>query len=406
MTNDEKNLTIKEISLERKMNSEFSNQYITHVLPPESNIVNAEGDRLYTNQSKVLYNFFNENLRWLCGYNNYDITRQIEDEISLVRENSLQLNNLFNQIKEVFCRNAGRKYKNLYLTKENTYDFIYSYLKNDDKEFFLTTSRLMESSDSAQFVNIYDLLEQEKNSKGKLTEEGWSIQALKNLFKKLSPKLLALVINPALFEQSTFISNNTCKLLVQYARKYKIPVIWDESYTGFYRTGTFYFLNQYSIDPDFIFINSPVTNDKNLHLFLPLRKMDKKLFREYKIQDLESFVSEIIVLHSNLIFIIQMGLPKMIERVSYRLNRKLNALSANLKYKFYVRSKGLLFFIGFNKEQVFNKCMDFLYKSNILTYNSGYNSLFLMPQLNISFQAIDIFIQTLDNFFRNENYIN
>lgn len=364
-----------------------------------STIIQAESDRLVTDNGKIYYNYFNTGLRWLCGYNNKEINKLIEKDIRIIGKNPNQIKNLTKQISDSLLFNSKKLFHKVRYPIENTYEAL-NFLNNEDQFFLFLTDKDFYENFAVNSQDFFDLLlEIEVKKQGDYTAEGWSINHIKQLFKNYKKKISALIISPLLLNKSLLISEDTLELLFKLCKKYKILIFWDESLTCFYRTGTFFYLNQLTLKPDLLIINSNIYNNEDMNIILINKKIKNKILD--KILDLNNtqIIAKYIVLHSILFNISNKDLIHHIKSISNRLYKKLQALSYNIQNRFYVKEVGLITIIDFKTENYQDKLVEKLKKSNLIVYNSK-ESLILIPQLILTRQAVDLFIQSLNDFFK------
>ncbi len=105
--------------------------------------------------------------------------------------------------------------------------------------------------------NDMEIEEKEKNS----------LLVLRDYLEEFGDKIGALILEPLIQGASgmRICRPQFLSMLVSLVREYEILVIFDEVMTGFYRTGSFFALNQLSVVPDILCLSKGITGG-----FLPL----------------------------------------------------------------------------------------------------------------------------------------
>lgn len=376
--------------------------HLNSLLPDVLKVKSAEGDRIFTENNEVYYNYYSLSLRWLCGYNNLEINKEINNNIEVVQQNPNYIYKLEEEIKTFIINNINSNYNTILFTKENTQSILIDNIANSTKRYFMIIGDVSLSANlnQDQFLSFEKLLELEPDVRSKkVTKEGWNIKQIKNLFKHYSNKLAGLIISPILLEQYNFIDQSTLDILKKLCRKYKLTLVWDESNTCFYRTGEFLFLNNYELSPDFITIDSNIYENKDVHILITTKKTTKKFVKEPQSLEATANAINILIIHSIISFLVKNNIKNHIERISFRLSRKLNALSSNINNRFTFKSRGLIFLIKLENETYFERLSNFFVDRKLLIEAVDYVFL-LIPQLTLSERAVDLLIQTIDDFFK------
>ncbi len=357
----------------------------------------ASGDRITTENEVVYYDYFNTHLRWLCGFNNDMINDQIQKDVNFIQSNKGHLDLLIKQVNSILLEPIQKNYNLVNYYNENTFKILNNTTEKELDIIFLTD---LIYPDKDNFKNFFDEIdldipEKEKNK----TEEGWSKIQIKKYFKTNRKKIGFFVLSPFLIQKGIFISNETIKFIEKLCSKYKISFIWDESLTGFFRSGKFYLLEYYNVVPDYISINAPIYQDSQINILILNKKIKRK---QKKLLTSTTFGAEskIILLHSILHFLSHYDMKSYIKAISNRLEHKLKALQANFHNRFSYKVCGLICLLNFSlknyAERIFQ---DFVKKHSILYYNTN-ESIILLPQIILTSKAVDLFIQNINDFFK------
>lgn len=379
-----------------------SNNYLNKYLPNQLKVKYAEGDRIIADNNEIYYSYFNNSLRWLCGYNNQDINNLIDKDIETIKTNPDSIKEIQKQVKATFVQNLGNEYNDILFLEGNTYEYFYHKLSKKNDKYFLKLGDIPNFPGSLhnKILDFFKLLSLEKDVKGKLTEEGFNIKKIKNIFKHFKDRLAALIISPLSVTNGSFLSIETLELIFKLAKKNKITIVWDETDTVFFRSGTFYLLNQYELVPDFVTININLFDDRFSHIIIAAKKIKKKFFKFTPGLKATQNAIPLIVLHATMIYIANNNVPQYVERISHRLTHKLTALSANIHGRFKINAIGLIIFINLDNDILLERLSKFLISRKIILETNSIKTLFLLPQLDLSIRAVDLFIQTMDDFYK------
>ncbi len=353
-----------------------------------SRIKDSKNNRIYAN-NKIYYNFYNNDLLYLCGYENQDLKTVVEKKVQNLRKNESKIRNLFENNRKFLTKKAGRGYNRVFYLKENCYNYLIENLTGTDT-FFIGLSPLegLKKKSVDHYFLLTDLVKAED-------PKDWE-KNVKEFFKLNQGKIAGFVLTPVLIKEGGFLSEARCQEFIKICKQHKIPVVWDESESYFYRSGPFFFLNKYRIKPDIIVINSSITLNRPFHLMITNRKYSK-VFSPEEIEHNEK-ITLAILMASLEDLILSTNLIDHIKNIGHRLDRKLSALKANTKSSFDFYVEGLITIITVPNPAILNKLESYLRGHDILVYEK--NCVLLLPQLTITNQSVDLFVQILNDFFK------
>ena len=368
-------------------------------LPNNIQIAFANGDIITDDNGQRYYDYYNTSLRWICGYNNVFISEQIVSLSSDIKKDPSKFQQFFSEINSEFTKKAGKKFKYSNFLNKPVPEILQEIFKKDQNfpVFLSNNPEYISNNIFTNFLELFCLEKDQKNSK--LTPEGWSITQIKRFFKHYKKQISLFILAPVLPEEGIIISQETASLLESCCNRYNIPLIWDESLTCFYRSGTFFMLEQYSIHPDFISIDCNVYQDKKVHIIIINKSVSRKIKKLFKHIPNKKEVINIILIKSILSFIQEFKIPEYINNISYRLEHKLMALSSNLKNRFELKSIGLITLLKLSNDNYAEKLNKYLKEKHILCYFNKKQTFILIPQIILSAHSVDVFVQDINNFF-------
>ncbi len=368
-------------------------------LPDNIQIAFATGDRITGENGHVYYDFFNTNLRWLCGYNNDFISNEILELSQSLKNNHNEFKEIFNQVSSTLLSNAGKEYRITHFSDHTSLEILNEfYMENNKYPVYLSNNSFYQNTNAKNFIDLY--LKEKDSKKINLTKEGLSIKQIKNFFKHHKKDISFFILSPILFETGLIISKETAELFHSLCKKYHIPFVWDESLTCFYRTGTFYLLNQYKFEPDFIVIDSNIYQNKSTHILLIHKRVKKKLKKQLNTEPRKREAANLILLLSIFRFIEENEIQDYLNGISHRLKHKLMALSSNLKNRFTINNKGIITQLEFSTENYAKRLYSYLENEHLLVFYNKNETITLIPQIILSIHSVDLIVQYINNFFR------
>lgn len=378
--------------------------HVDRLLPEGIFSVQAKGTQILCSDDNVYLNYFNDSIRWLCGYNNSAVNQFINTGIAKVRADNNEIFNIEARVRSALKTFGGKAYAQTFFTPKNVYHTLADTLLDDKRPFFITFAQnvFIPPSRSQQFLSFAKLIAAEAEPRQKAcTPEGLNIRRVENVFRRYKNRVAGFILSPLLIESGGFLSEQTCALLVKLLKKYRIPLIWDESLTSFYRSGTFYLFEQYPAEPDIVVVNANLSQKHNTHFFILKKRLFKKQFKHLQSVLPVHIGADLIILNAVLLALSTTALTVQARRSANRLIKKLTALQGNTHGRFRLHAKGLIVFLDVRQEQLERRLEHFLTHHYLLVASNQREALLMLPQLALTEEAIDIFVHTLDNFFRN-----
>lgn len=374
-------------------------------------IVNISGASLQTvtdTDDNMFLSFYTDSLLWSCGYNNPTINRYINSVVkNHQNENKpIDISSLLSDLSTQLRPHLPKKLPIIRFSSTNLYpELLKTLSEKKGKTEFLCLEKVADTFPEIfqdKIKSLEELIADDPNV---------DIDAIKNtvfpdlktirlILKKHRSRLAGFIINPIITSDASIAKKDLLEPLLDMLKKLNIPIIWDESLAGFYRTGQDFSYKLYGIQPDVIIYNSTLYNHRTVH-FIAVPKKINKLFSTPETSVLPEDIPNYIMLKAILNFMESADLTKKIPALGTRMLGKLRALEANCERKFSIKGKGLIIFIDLKQEMVCKSFILFMKSKGILVKQFAPVPQFVMvyPPLIVDEKNIDEIIENFKRFF-------
>ncbi|RHO59521.1 aminotransferase class III-fold pyridoxal phosphate-dependent enzyme [Eubacterium sp. AM05-23] len=352
--------------------------------------------------------FYTDSLLWSCGYNNPTINRDINAMVKdYQRENKpVDLESLLSDLDAQLKPHLPKKLAVTYFSSENPYPRLLKALSSKrGKTEFLCLEKLpglFPEEFAGQIYSFEELIADDPkvNIDGIKNTVFPELKTIKLILKKHRSALAGCIINPIITSDASIAKKDLLEPVLDLLAKFNIPIIWDDSTAGFYRTGPIFSYKLYDIQPDVLVYNGSLYNHRSVH-FVSMTKRINKLFAIQESRVVLEDVPNYIMLKVVLGFMESSNLSKKIQALGTRFQGKLRALEANCGRKFSIKGKGLILFIDFKKESVADSFVQFMKEKGILVKKFAAVPQFVMiyPPLIITEKNIDEIVENFKRFF-------
>lgn len=229
-------------------------------------------------------------------------------------------------------------------------------------------------------------------------------KTVRTIIRARRESLAGCIISPVLLTDGSLVSKALMENLIQALLKNKVPIIWDDSVGGFFRTGQVFSFMRYDIQPDALIYNSTLTHGHSIH-FASLTSKLNKSFPSNTAGLHAAGVPAAILFRSVLDFLATDQFGKKLTGFETRINGKLRALMADTDNAFTAAGGGLTYFIHLKTASEAEAFLTFAREQGLLTCTLAAvpECVCFYPPITITEEAIDEFLQALRLFCKGQN---
>ncbi|MEG0074291.1 MAG: aminotransferase class III-fold pyridoxal phosphate-dependent enzyme [Eubacterium sp.] len=356
--------------------------------------------------NNIYLSFYTNSLLWSCGYNNPTVNRDINQCVKSYRNKPVDVSALLSSLSDQLKPHLSKKLTATYFESQSLYPRILkALLSKRNKTEFLCLEKI-DAYFPKEFKNkIFSLKEwinDDPNAKTETLQNSVfpEIKTIKIILKKHRSTLAGCIINPIILRTASIAKKEKLEPFLVLLQKYNIPIIWDDSIAGFYRTGPDFSYKTYGIQPDILIYDGTLYNHRSVHFTCLTKKIDK-LFTDKESHIKAEDIPNYIMLKALISFMESSDLTKNTHALGIRMIGKLRALEANSGQEFTIKGKGLVLFINFKTEARCNEFILFMKDKGILVKKFTPNPLFVFiyPPLIITEKNIDEIVEYFKEFF-------
>lgn len=351
--------------------------------------------------------FFTDSLFHSCGYNNPEVIHTINQYIQEHRtsEKAIHPKEFLASLEKDLLPFLPKRLNAICFSSENIYEPVLHMLASKKKRAeFLCLEKPVHFPDTyrSQLFTLKELLGEDENADIHAVRHSVfpAPQTIRIILKKHRTALAGFIINPVIRSDGSFADVSVMEELIQLLLKNHIPIIWDDSDAGFFRTGPAFSFKHYAIQPDVLIVNGRLCHGRMVHL-AAMPKKYLKILQTNPLPFSNDSIPGYIMLKAIIRFLKEHPFEKHSTALENRMNGKYRAMMANTQNRFNVSGKGLLYFIRTQSSESAAALTEHLEKNNmlLLQLKEAASTLCFAPPLIVSEEEIDTLLQEIRIYF-------